>query len=76
MFKALPVHREGLHQCTFHDDLPKLLDRKTNYTKKPSCIEAGLCLCGDNGTMIWSIKKWLVASMKKSFAEASTKKQA
>ena len=73
VFEALPVHWEGLHQCTFHDDLPKLLDRKTNYTKKPSCIEAGLCLCGDNGTMIWSIKKWLVASMKKSFAEAFAK---
>jgi hypothetical protein len=28
--------------------------------KKPSCLDAGVCICGDDGDLIFKFKKWLL----------------
>ena len=45
MLCALEKSWEDKHNCTFHHLLPTLLDAKPNKTRKPSCIDAGVCLC-------------------------------
>lgn len=41
-----------------------LIDEKTNYNVKPSCRDAGYCLCGLRGDGVFRYKKWLCGQMK------------
>ena len=63
MLNALEKSWEDTHYCIFHHMLPTLLDAKPNRTRKPSCIDAGVCLCGPKGTMIWNLKRWLTGNL-------------
>ena len=65
VFELLAERWRRRHDIIFHDDVPAApQEPKVSSAKKPTCLAAKLCLCGDFGDEVWRLKRWLCASLK------------
>jgi len=76
LFEALQADWEMKHVTTFHASCPALADggKHKQSAAKPTCNDAGVCLCGEGGPRIWSLKKWLCKAMKSALSSVRAKK--
>jgi len=42
---------------------------RQSVKSKPSCLDAGICMCGPLGDKVWAVKQWLCNFIKRSFAD-------
>ena len=58
---------ESLHHVIRHEACEAVpAEPKPNYKRKPSCLQAQLCLCGGRGDSIWAAKLWFCTALKAS----------
>lgn len=48
-----------------HVDAEPLRDEPRKANRKPSCLDAGVCLCGQPGDLAWALVRFVRESMKK-----------
>lgn len=64
-FEKLAVEWSGLHNVVEHNEQPKLPGEEPSRSQaKPSCLLAGMCLCGVAGDAIWKMKLGVLRAMR------------
>jgi len=75
LLDALEKDWESKHNCLFHNSLPPLVDApKPKGSAKPSCVDVGVCLCGEAGNAKWKLKKWVASNLSNMFGAVQAKK--
>lgn len=57
-----------------NDRTPFPPEESRNPSQKPSCLEAGVCLCGDAGNAVWQAKRNVMTGLRKACNTQETKR--
>ena len=68
---ALLADWDAKHQVVLHDRQPRLRREKQRRLRKPTCRDAGVCLCGRLGSVVHRFKLWVQTAVKEIMHSAA-----
>lgn len=65
---------EMKHRTCLNHVVPQIPDDRVGRRKTPTCLGAGVCICGAGGDVVVRMKTWLITALKKCLEPVGRKK--